>query len=73
MNRNLDGSELSIAQLIGIADDAGLDHDAVVSKIAGHGPHMARSHLLDLTRAARYDMWQRGSLTLDTRTERNSG
>jgi hypothetical protein len=67
VNRNLDGSSLTRGQLIEIAVHAGHDREAVMARIAGHGDIVALSHLHDMTRQERYEMFWRGELTLDSR------
>ena len=65
MNRNLDGSPLTDDELLSLTPDRAVAE----VKIGGHGGNMRRSILLDLTRQARYDLFLKGKLSLQTRTK----
>lgn len=69
--KNLDGTELTREQLVGLAIEAGHDRNQVEAHISGHGEAFARSALRDLTRVIQHEKFLAGKLKLDTRTERN--
>lgn len=72
MNRNLDSSLLTVDQLLQIAIDGDVNIEQLRGKIAGCSENMALSYLREATRDIRYEMFWRGELLLDSRTERNS-
>ena len=71
MNRNLDGTPLTVADLRNIADANGLGAKADALG-ALHNTGLIRSGLMALTRDARFAMFMAGALVLDTRTDRNT-
>lgn len=71
MNRWLDGTTLTASDMEQIALDHGLlTAEEVVNKKAGL-QKMYSSFINSLTQKTRFEMFTRGELKLDTRTERN--
>lgn len=73
MNRNLDGSLLSIDDLRAIAVHRSGANAKKLAELEGHlhSDNLFRSHLTNITGEARFAMFGRGELTLDSRTPAN--
>jgi hypothetical protein len=67
MNLNLNGNPLTTEELLGFAATTGCNMEGLHNELTAlHSTNMTRSHLMFVTRGARFEAWTEGKLLFRT-------